>query len=277
MGRTSADGTLTASVPTGPIRVEAEVPIDQWNEANVNLAPGQSDSIEITLSDGKEVDEHTTLVLDEAIDDILPVTARSLTLKFMREGRLAPVTRIDDIEVVNRDGNVRAAIEEQFRVVRGEIVATNAARVLEVLAPQFDETIALRVLAIDAEDGIHQGQIAFRVAQWPLSVRLEPPPSNPALSVSNIEIGISLLDEGIAVQRVSDANGWFEIESFPSGMIAFDCVAVSDDRYYYCDATLDHSGPGSVTLVLRGVRDVINGVRPLRIDFQDTMRRPSRR
>jgi hypothetical protein len=279
VGRSGPDGTLTARVPSGPISVEAEIPIDQWGGVDINLTPGQSDAIEITLSEDKEVNEHTTLVLAEAIDDILPVTAPSLTLKFIRDGRLAPVTLIDDIEVVDRNGDVRAAIEEQFRVVRGEIVATNAARVFEVLAPQFDDPIVLRVLAIDAEHGMHQGHIAFRVAQWPLSVRLEPPPSNPALSVSNIEIGISLLGEGIAVQRVSDANGRFELESFPSGTVAFDCVVVSNGWYYYGDAMLDHSGPESVTLILRSVEDVKNGVAPLRIDGGHDLRysRPSKR
>jgi hypothetical protein len=279
LGRTGPDGALMARVPSGPISVEAEIPIDQWGAVDINLAPGQSSAIEITLSDDKEVNEHTTLVLDEAIDDILPVTASSLTLKFVRDGRLAPVTLIDDIEVLDRDGNVRAAIEEQFRVVRGEIVATTAARVFEVLAPQFDDTIVLRVLAMDSEHGLHQGRVVFRVAEWPLSVRLEPPPSNPALSVSNIEIGISLLGKGIAVQRVSDADGRFEIVSFPSGTIAFECVVVSNGWYYSGDAMLDHSGPESVTLVLRSVEDVKNGVAPLRIDRRDDLRlaRPVKR
>lgn len=272
LGRTGPDGTLTARVPSGPISVEAEIPIDQWGAAELSLSPGQSDVIEIPLDEDKEVDEHTTLVLAEAIDDILPVTAPSLTLKFIRDGRLAPVTFIDDIEVVDRNGNVRAALEEQFRVVRGEIVATNAARVFDVLAPQFDETIVLRVLAADAEHGMHHGQIAFRVAQWPLWVKLEAPPSNPALSVSNIEVGISL-PGGFAVQRVSDATGRFEIESFPSGVAAFDCVVVSNGWYYYGDATLDHSGPEWVTLVLLRVEDMKNGVAPLRIDGGDDLRR----
>ena len=276
VGRTDSNGTLTARVPSGPIGVEVGVPIDQWGWADVSLGPDQSEVIEIPLAEDKEVDEHTRLVLAEAIDDILPVNAGSMTLKFTRDGRRAPVTRIDDIEVLDRDGNTRATLEEQFRVVRGEIVAMNAARVFDVLAPEFDDTIVLRVLAIDAEEGMHHGEIAFRVARWPLSVRLEGPPSNPTLSVSNIEVGISL-PGGFAVQRVSDANGRFEVESFPSGTITFDCATVSDGTYYYGQATLDHSGPGSVTLVLRGVRDVIDGVRPLRVDFQDIIRRPSRR
>lgn len=47
MGRTDRHGTLTARVPSGPISVEAEVPIDQWNWADISLTPGQSESVEI--------------------------------------------------------------------------------------------------------------------------------------------------------------------------------------------------------------------------------------
>ncbi len=268
VGRTNDSGILTARVPSGPIRVEAEVPIDQWGEADISVAPGQSESVEILLSDDTEVSEHTTLVLAEAVDDIVPVTAQSLTLRFMRDGRLAPVIRIDDIEAVDQDGNVRVALEHQFRVARGQIVATTAPRVFEVLAPQFDDTIVLRVLAIDSEDGMHQGQIAFRVGQSPLSVRLQAPPSNPALSVSDVEVGIAL-HGGFAVQRVSDANGRFELDSFPTGTVQFECVVVSNGWYYYGDATLEHAGPESVTLVLRSVEDLKNGVSPLWTDKAD--------
>jgi hypothetical protein len=199
-----------------------------------------------------------------------------VTLKFIRDGRLAPVNRIDDIEVVDRDDNVVKSIKDQFRIVRGQLVATNPARLFEVLAPQLDEAIVVRAEATDAKDGIHTGKMTFRVAQWPLSVRLEAPPSNPGLSVANIEVGLSLAG-GFAVQRVSGTNGRFEIESLPAGPIDFDCETVSDGAHYYCEAMLDHSGPASVTVVLRGVKDVVNGVRPLRIEFQDIVRRPSRR
>ena len=39
----------------GPIEVSAEVPLNLWNLAEVDFAPGQSGSVEIALSDGKEV------------------------------------------------------------------------------------------------------------------------------------------------------------------------------------------------------------------------------
>jgi hypothetical protein len=266
MGRTGRDGTFTARVPSGPIEVHAEIPINQASFAGIDLAPGESRSLEIMLSDGKEVDEHTTLVFAEAVDDIVPVGARSLTLKFMQDGRRAPVTSIDTVEVETLKGDFRIDLTEHFSVVGGEIVAVNPTRVFEALRAQFGETIVLQVQAMSSSDAMHYGKIAFRVGQWPLSVRLEAPPSNGALSVANIEVGISMLGAGIAVQRMSDANGRLEVASLPEGTVAFECVAVSGGKYYYGDATLTHSGPRSITLVLRNIEDLTNRVAPLRVD-----------
>jgi hypothetical protein len=265
VGRTDGNGTLTGSVPSGPIRVQAEMPSTQWGEGEISLSAGQSGAIEITLDDDKEVDEHTTLVLDEALDDIIPVTTRSMTLKFVRDGRLAPATAIDDVEVVDRHDNTHANIENLFRVVRGAIVAADVRRVFDTLAPLLDGPIVLRVLATDAEGAMHHGRVAFRVARYPLSVTLEAPPSNPSLPVSDIEVGISL-SGGFAVQRVSDAQGRFEISSFPEGVLDLECAIVYKGNYYYGDGIVDLTGPASVTLVLLNIVDIKNGVAPFRVD-----------
>ena len=266
VGRTGRDGTLTARVPSGSIEVWAEVPISYANFTGITLAPGESSSLEIALSEGKEIDEHTTLTLAEAVDDIVPVTARSLTLKFMDGRRFAPVARVETVALVDRHGGFLEELTAHFRVVRGEIVAKDADRLFKVLAPRFAETIHLQVHAMASETAMHDATIAFRVGQWPLSVTLEPPPSNPALRVSRIEVGISLPGAGIAVQRVSDAKGRFEVPALPSGPVVFECATVSNGRYYYCDAMLVHSGPRSARLVLRNVEDVKKGVAPLRVN-----------
>ena len=113
---------LTARVPPGPIEVSAEIPLTLASFAEVNLAPGKSGSVEIRLSDGKEVDEHTTLLLVEAVDDIVPLSAPSLTLRFMQGSRFAPVARIEPIDAENLQGDLRANLAEHFRVDNGEIV-----------------------------------------------------------------------------------------------------------------------------------------------------------
>jgi hypothetical protein len=110
----------------------------------------------------------------------------------------------------------------------------------------------------------------FRVGQSPLSIRLEAPPSNRALPISRIAVGISLPGGGIAVERLSDAQGRLTVDSFPHGTVMIECVAVSAGKYYYGQATLAHSRPQSVTVVLLNVTDVKAGVAPLRTDEPDS-------
>ena len=264
VGRTDGRGLLTARVPSGPIGVEAEVAPDQWNWVDIHPEPGSSESIEITLSDGKEVTERTALVLAEAVGDVVPATSKSLTLRFVRGGRLAPVTTIDDVDAVDWQGSTIGVVEEHFAVVGGEIVARDAGAVFDAAAPTFGHPIRLRVGAMAGPNERHAGVIAFHVARSPLSVTLAAPPSNPALPVSGVEVGISLLGGGVGLQRVSDAEGRLHVDAVPHGTVALECETVSGGKYYYGRATLTLSGPRSVTLVLRHADDLIKGVPPLR-------------
>ena len=263
VGQTAEDGTLTARVPSGPIRVIAELAPTTWGEEYVTLTPGGSERLSLQMDPEKEVREDTDLVLAEAVDDIIAVTSPSFTLKFMRGDRLAPVVRVGSIDLVDRDENLERSLEELFTVINGAIMARSAANVFDSLAKHSDETITLSVYAEDAADRIHQARVRLRVGQSRLLVTLVPPPSNPALPVANIEVGVSLIGTGFAVQRVSDAEGRFEIEALPHGTIVLDCETVSGGLYYYCGGTMAHWGEQSVILVPLHVSDLVKGVPPL--------------
>jgi hypothetical protein len=133
------------------------------------------------------------------------------------------------------------------------------------------------VSATDADDLGHADHVVFRVGQSGLVVTLAAPPSNPALRIADVEVGVSLIGAGIAVQRVSDAGGRFEIESFPHGTVAFDAEVKQDGRYYYGQATMAHFGQRSVTLVLRHVSDLVNGVPALELGPASAERPPAPR
>jgi hypothetical protein len=208
------------------------------------------------MDDGKEVSEETELVLAEAVDDIIPATATSFTLRFMQNGRPMYVTSVDNIELIDRDGNFEHALDELFTVAGGTIVAKSPAQVFAALAKHFGETITLRV---------DSNEVRFRVGQSGLVVTLSPPPSNPGLPVSKIAVGVSLVGAGVATEGMSDAKGRFELKSFPHGPVAFECETVSGGFYYYCDAILDHSEQRSVTLVLRHATDLVKGVPALKL------------
>jgi hypothetical protein len=265
VGRTADDGTLTVRVPSGPIHVAAELAPTTAGRTDLTVLPGASERFALQMDPEKEVAEDTTLVLAEAVDDIVPGTSPSFTLKFMRGDGLAPIASIGSIDLVDRHENFERNLDELFAVTDGAIVARSAPKVLESLAAHLEQTIALQVNAEDAEGGMHYGLVRFRVGQSRLLVTLAAPPSNPALPVSSIEVGVSLIGTGIAVQRVSDADGRFEIESLPHGTIVLDCETVSRGVYYYCGGTMAYWGEQSITLVPLNVTDLVNGVPALRL------------
>jgi hypothetical protein len=263
VGQTEDDGRMTMRVPSGAIRVTAELAPTTWGEGYVTLPPGGSERLSLPLDDGKEVTEDTDLVVAEAVDDIIPVTSRSFTLKFMRGDRLAPVVRVRLVELLDCDDNFERNLEELFTVTNGAITANRTAEAFDSLARHAGETITLSVYAEDAADRTHQDRVRFRLGLSRLVVTLAPPPSNPALPVSNIEVGVSLIGTGIAVQRVSDREGRFEIDALPHGTIALDCETVSGGVYYYCGGTMAHWGDQSMILVPLHVSDLRAGVPPL--------------
>ena len=80
------------------------------------------------------------------------------------------------------------------------------------------------------------------------------------MPVSNVAVAVSVVGGGVAIERRSDARGRVTIESVPHGVIALDCVTTVDGRHFYGQATVQHSRPQSITLVLRHARDVENQV-----------------
>jgi hypothetical protein len=266
VGRTGTDGTLTVKVPSGPLRVEAMQPPNSWGEGELDLAPGATGTTTIVLDPDKEVGEDSDLVLAEAEGDIVPASSKSLTLKFMREGTMVPMAAVSYVDVEARGGGIQS-VTDYFRTgADGAVVATDPARLFKAIAAHLDDTVTLRVYAEDGAGGSHEDEISFRVGQSRLTVTLSAPPSNPSLPVSNVPVAFSIVGAGTAIERVSDASGRIEIESFPHGTVGLECVTTSGGKYYYGQATLVHSGPRSAALVLRHASDLLKGVPPLIIE-----------
>jgi hypothetical protein len=275
---TDTAGSLTVQVPSGEIHLTAQIPRTEWGETYVTLPPGESGTVSIGLHDGKEVTEDSELVLLEAIDDIIPANSPSFTLRFMREGIAVPLADVEMVELRDRNDSWFARdIDKLFLLTDGTLAVTDTTALFRAMAHHFDETITVRVNAVDRDGLGHFGQVRFRVGLSPLVVTLAAPPSNPGLGISDVEVGVSLMGAGIAVQRVSDANGRFEIADFPHGTIAFDAEVKQGGRYYYGQATMSHFGGRSVTLVLRHVSDLVNGVPALELGPATAERAPTPR
>jgi hypothetical protein len=263
-GQTAADGSVTLRVPSGKIRLEATLYPSSWAEESVTLAAGETRTVSIVLADSKEPAEDSALVLAEATDDIVPVASPSFTLRFMSDDGPVGITHLWRVELQDLDGNLIGVLDEMFIIREGAIVAPDPPAVFAALTKQFAETVILVAHAEDAAGRTHANEVRFRVGQFRLGVTLSPPPSNPAVPVSNVEVFVSVVGTAIRVRAVSDATGRFEIASLPHGTLAFDSETVAEGKHYYGQATMPHSSDRSVTLVMRHVSDVVKGVPALR-------------
>jgi hypothetical protein len=265
VGQTGTDGAVTLRVPSGTIHLTATLYPSSWAEEFVTLEPGSSRTVSIVLDDSKEPAEDTDLELVEAVDDIIPSASRSFTLRFMRDDEPVQIARIWEVDLMDRDGNIDGALDKLFEIRDGAIAAIDPGAVFDAMAKRSAETVTLSVQASDTADRTHANHVQFRVGQFNLAVALSAPPSNPALSVSHIEVTVSVIGTAIRLRRVADANGRFEIPSLPHATLGFECETAVEGMYYYCDGTMVHSSNRSITLVLRHVSDVKKGVPALKV------------
>jgi hypothetical protein len=70
----------------------------------------------------------------------------------------------------------------------------------------------------------------------------------------------------IAMTRIADANGRFEMESLPDATIEFDAHTTAGNDHYYLDAAVTACANRSVTLRMLNVKDLVAGVRAMTLD-----------
>jgi hypothetical protein len=124
----------------------------------------------------------------------------------------------------------------------------------------------LSAYGIDAEGRNYYGAVSFQIGLSKLAVTLAPPPSNPALVVSNIHVRVSVMGTAVALSRVSDANGHLEVDALPDATVALDAMTIAAGIYYYGAAVVTLCADRSVTLFMLNVKDVVHGVSALTID-----------
>ena len=268
IGRTGPDGTLEAKLPSGTIQIVATEYPSSWGQETVTLSAGDSRAVSIVMASDKEPSEESELVLEEAPDDILPTNPPSVTLKFVQDDDPVTIETIEELRVSDDPDALGEDLERFFTVTHGSLRATNAAAVYERMArhSRIGRPLSIEAMAIDTEGRTHSGVVGFHLGRFKLAVTLAAPPSNPALPVSNIAVRISIIGSDVAMTRVSDANGRFEIESLPDATIDIDAHLATSDNHYYADGLVTLCGDTAATVLMRNVKDIVAGVRGTIID-----------
>jgi hypothetical protein len=162
VGRTGAGGVFEGRVPSGSVRVTAEIPPSEAGEAHVSLPPAGAGKASIVLQSSKEVTEETPLLVSEAVGGVLPAGARSLTLKFVPPVGTVRIRRIHEIDLLGPEGNVVEPLASMFTLKDGAIVAVDGAKVVASLRARSSGPIVLRV---EASDGtvVHASRVEFGI------------------------------------------------------------------------------------------------------------------
>ena len=268
VGRSGSDGTLQTKVPSGTIEIKAtEYPSSVGGDV-ATIAPGDSQVVTVVMADSKEPSEDSELVLEEAPHDILAANPASLTLKFLQDDVPVRIDRIEGIEIADAPGDAGESVEEFFAVSDGAIQAKVPSAVYRRMADylRIGRPLSLAVSAVDTEGRSHYGALPLQIGQFRLDVVLAAPPSNPALQVSNIRVRVSVMGTNIAIRRISDAHGRFQIEALPDATLEFDAHTVASGVHYYANTTLTLCADRSVTLLMMNVKDLVARVPALILD-----------
>jgi hypothetical protein len=268
IGRSGPDGTLEAKLPSGTIQIEATEYPSSWGTEVVTLSPGEPHAVSIVMATDKEPSEDSDLVLEEASDEILPANPASVTLKFVQDDDPVTIEEIEEVRVSDDPDTFGEDLERYFTVTRGMMRATDVAAVYQHMArnSKIGQPLSIAARAIDTAGRAHYGTLGFYLGRFKLAVTLAPPPSNPALPVSNIAVRVSIIGSDVTMTRVSDANGRFEIESLPDATIMIEAHITTSDNYYYANAPVTLCGDTAATVLMLNVKDMVAGVRGVVID-----------
>ena len=158
IGRTGADGTLTARVPSGEIRVEMWTPPSFLAQDAVSLEPGATRTLTLTMGEGKQMVELADLRV-QAMRGSDPPT---LMLTFVTNDGDATITKVVMAVALNREGEVAPPFKidrglDSYFTVHGGRIRTPLPAVAADLQKQG--VAAIRVTANDAAGFTYSGTV----------------------------------------------------------------------------------------------------------------------
>src|SRR5262245_35993857 len=114
-GLTGSNGTATIQVPARTILVEVRLYPSAMGQATVTLTPNETKVVDITLEDGKEIAENSTLAIDQLKDSILDRTFTSLTLRFVKDDQsTVAIKQLDLVALVDPQGGASVYVTQMF-------------------------------------------------------------------------------------------------------------------------------------------------------------------
>src|SRR6185436_15153163 len=227
----------------------------------VSIEPAQALTIDIVLSDDKEIGERGDVAADEVLDDgSLPQNFGSLTLRLSRDGESIAVKKIASAEL--RSAGESITLSDQFTLgASGEVRLVSASTLRNLLDDRVDP-FEVKLHLLDAEGNSYYETVPFVVGRYALSGSVTTAPGS-GLSTSGLYIVAVHSQSGLAFRTMTDAGGAFHVTNLPEGQFQVSTEAQQGSVVLRADQPVVLVADDTVTLRLNSFADLVNVATPV--------------
>lgn len=255
-GVTGSDSQASFTVPLWADSLSARRAPTSTGVAVLDLRPSVPAMADVVLDDDGEVYGEATLRIDQLRQQLLPSTFGALTLRFLASGertvKLSYLARVQLYDALQRPV---ANLTSMFALrADGSLQALQPAALANVLGA-WPGQLTLAVMALDTQQNAYSGRVALHIVRHTVSGRLVAPPSNPGLRLDGIRVVGKMLNTGIIVSTVSDADGSFTLPMLPNGNLSLAAETLQSKRFYYGSGVFSLTAPVALLLPLNSAAD----------------------
>ena len=248
--------------------------------ATVELTKDIINDIDIVLSDDKEIYGEATLQIDEVKQLLLSSDFNSLNMRMLNSNdNSIKIKKLLFIELFDSIGDSLGDITGMFKLNKDGSISASSLTELKTLFMSKPNKLTLTVTAVDSKGLPYSNDVSFYMAKNQVSGILVPPPSFPELNVSNIQITGKILNTGIVVSTLSDANGYFAFPELPNGNLEITSQTLQNGSYYYGNGVFSLTEAADLTVNMvttmdlsgNNIQSVINQKGSIKPSFSSSM------
>jgi len=226
-------GAATLIIPASSTTVGARRPPSQAGVAPLTPVAGQTQTVDIVVSDDAELYGDARLRIDQVQQSLLPIDFAALRLRFVDANEsTVKLSSVTSVELYDGDDHSLGLETMNFQLDADGTVAPVDLSAIRTLLNRSGR-LQLELMGTDANGIEYSARQAFYISRNKVSGALLPPPSFPGLQLGAIRVVGTILNTGIVVATVTDANGHFDLPSLPDGNLKIAAQTFQLQRYYY--------------------------------------------
>jgi hypothetical protein len=275
----AGEDRITLALPSGRHRIAALVPLTSAAVAEIDVAPGSHQTVELLLKSGSlpMVEQYRIQTLHEGDEEqIVPSTSTAVAFQLVRDdGSIVALTRLN-----HASATAVGFVPEQFQHLPGEpigrpvdltpflslsedgtrIEATNVAGFMNAIR-QFHGQFEIEISAHNVATGLVYATFTrLIIGRHEVDGGLRAPPSEPGVGIDGLPVRLRVMGTSIELHATSDAAGRFRFPFVPTGAAQILAQTSHGQMHYASAGTLMVDQTRYPRVNLLGTADIANGV-----------------